>query len=308
MLKQWFISYPNSNNKICYTFLMKSLLLFLFISALLSAHTVTHYTAQAPRCYADKAILRTFDLDDKRVQLVIDTRTLQTSIQSMVKTPGHPCGDSHYTRLLEQSASAPHPLTNDGITHQHGDGIALTTDLCPSSKKGFEKELYEALIAGFRNPVPVTLFITGKWIRKHPKSFRQFQTWQHDQKLAITWGNHTYAHPYHPGKPFEANFALSAGYDLRRDTLRLEQLMIEAGLTPSIFFRFPGLVSDPKAIQTVHDLGLITIGTDAWIAKGQPPHEGSIVLLHGNKNESKGVKMFLEMIKTKQIKSITPML
>ncbi len=252
------------------------------------------------------AIIRTFMLDNEPYQLTIDTRTLHTSITSRVLTMEHTCGDSRYSRLLQQSIMPPATLQNDGITYGK-QGITLTTDLCPSSKKDFEQELYEALIKKFSTPVPVTLFITGKWIAKHAKAFQQFITWQKEKKLAITWGNHTYNHPYHPKEPLEMNFALSKGYDLREDTLKLEKLLIKQGLTPSVFFRFPGLVSDAKTMQTIHDLGLITIGSDTWIAKGQKVKEGSIVLLHGNKNEPKGVKMFLEMLGRGEIQEINPL-
>ncbi len=286
---------------------MKIFLLLTVPTLFLPAHTLTHYTAHPPRCYGDKAILRTFDLDGQLMQLVVDTHTLHTAIEPRGKTLGQPCGNSRYLQNLNRSASVPWPLTNDGITHQKGHGTALSTDLCPSSKKGFEKQLYETIITRFKTPVPVTLFLSGRWIRRHPEAFRQFQQWEQEGKLAITWGNHTYTHPYRPGKPLKSNFALTPGYDLRADTLRLEKMLIRQGITPSVFFRFPGLVSDKKTIRTIHDLGLITIGTDAWIAKGQHPKEGSIILLHGNKNEPKGVKMFLEMLTKGQIKHIAPL-
>jgi hypothetical protein len=279
-------------------------LLFL---ALLSAHTVTHYHAQPPRCDGDRAMIRTFVLDGEAKGLAIDTRTLETTVIPKPKTPWGACGASRYRHLLARSAAAPYPLHNDGITHQSSAGVAITTDLCPSSKKGFEKELYSALISRFPNPVPVTLFVTGKWIAKHPEAFGQFLKWEQTDQLAITWGNHTYTHPYHRGERDDQTFALTPGYDLRRDTLRLERRLLEAGVTPSVFFRFPGLVSDKRTIGIIHDLGLITVGTDAWIAKGQKPKKGSIVLLHGNKNEPQGVKRFLEIIRKQTIKKIVPL-
>ncbi len=286
---------------------MKLSTIFIMLFDILSASIVSHYTAHTPFCYSDHAVIRTFDLYGRRKQLVVNVNTLQTSIQDMVKTVGHPCKNSRYTRLLRESASAPYPLSNDGITHQSGKGIAITTDLCPSSKKGFENRLYEALIKKFKNPVPVTLFVTGKWIQKHKREFRQFVKWQQEDKLAITWGNHTYTHPYHPGKPYSHNFALTPGYDLRSDTLRLEKQLIKQGITPSVFFRFPGLVSDQRAISTIKELGLITIGSNAWLAIGQKIKPGSIILLHGNRNEPRGVKMFLDLLKRDEIKKLAPL-
>ncbi len=280
--------------------------LFLLLATLSQAAHITHYTANKPFCYGDQAVIRTFKMDGHRMQLVVNVNTVRTSIQPTIHTLGHPCGSSRYTHLLAKATAAPYPTTNDGLTHQHG-GMTLTTDLCPSSKHGFERRLYQALIDRFKHPVPVTLFISGRWIAHHKKALAQLRRWDQERKLAITWGNHTYTHPYHPGKPLEHNFALSPRYNLKADTLKLEQTLLEYGITPSIFFRFPGLVSDQKSIETIRDLGLIPIGSDAWLAKGQKPKSGSIILVHGNKNEPKGVDRFLNMVKKNSIQKLAPL-
>jgi len=75
--------------------------------------------------------------------------------------------------------------------------------------------------------------------------------------------------------------------------------MLRNGLLPSVFFRFPGLVSDQQLVFKITDFGLIPIGTDAWLAKGQAPQAGSIVLIHGNGNEPVGVNDFIALIKEK---------
>jgi peptidoglycan/xylan/chitin deacetylase (PgdA/CDA1 family) len=288
---------------------MKTLVISLFFCSFIHA-TLTQYETNhfcfTPKGQSETAVIRTFTQNGTRQQLVVDTQTLQTRFQPMVKTLGHPCGDSRYTRLLRQSIAAPSPLQNDGIT-QGEKGITITTDLCPSSKEGFEHRLYKAMIEKFPHPVPVTLFITGRWIEKHTEAFAQFLVWEKEQNLSITWGNHTYTHPYHPKAPLEKNFALSPDYNLTEDTLKLEKMLIEKGVTPSVFFRFPGLVSDAKTVQAIHDLGLITIGSDTWIAKGEKVKEGSIILLHGNKNEPKGVEIFLEILHKEKIEKLEPL-
>ena len=280
--------------------------LFLLLTIQSQAVHITHYTVNKPFCYSDKAIIRTFNMDGHRMQLVVDVNTLHTSTQLVIHTLGHPCGSSRYTKLLHKSTATPWPTTNDGLTHQHG-GMTLTTDLCPSSKRGFERRLYQALIDRFKHPVPVTLFITGRWIAHHEDALEQLRRWEQEGKLAITWGNHTYTHPYHPSKPLKHNFALSPGYGLRSDTLKLEQTLLEQGIVPSVFFRFPGLVSDQKSIETIRGLGLIPIGSDAWLAKGQQPAEGSIILIHGNKNEPKGVDLFLKMVESNRLRKLHPL-
>jgi len=75
--------------------------------------------------------------------------------------------------------------------------------------------------------------------------------------------------------------------------------MLKNGLLPSVFFRFPGLVSDQQLVYRITDFGLIPIGTDAWLAKGQAPQAGSIVLIHGNGNEPVGVNDFIALLKQK---------
>ena len=96
------------------------------------------------------------------------------------------------------------------------------------------------------------------------------------------------------------NFLLSPGTNLDTEVLENEKLMLKNGLTPSVFFRFPGLVSDKSIVRKIEEYGLIPIGSDAWLAKGQQANAGSIVLIHGNGNEEIGVKDFIQLLKTKQ--------
>jgi len=276
----------------------RAILFFFFVLSLegsvISDYRVTHYCTTASDG-SEIVVLRSFKRNNTPAWLTLNTHTLQTAIVESLPAAQTACRTSRYSRLLAESISAPAPLQNDGITHGQR-GVVLTTDLCPSSKEGFEYRLYASVIAHFRHPVPVTLFVTGRWIEKHPKAWQQLIRWDREKKLAITWGNHTYTHPYHPKAALEKNFALSPGYPLREDTLKLEKTLIANALTPSIFFRFPGLVSNTKQLEQIHDLGLITIGSDTWLAKGHSIKEGSILLLHGNKNEPRGVEIFLKAV------------
>jgi hypothetical protein len=61
--------------------------------------------------------------------------------------------------------------------------------------------------------------------------------------------------------------------------------LIANGETPSLFFRFPGLVSSDPLMRTVRRFHLVTLGADAWLAISQKPGPGSIVLVHPNGNE-----------------------
>jgi len=56
------------------------------------------------------------------------------------------------------------------------------------------------------------------------------------------------------------------------------------------------LVSDRQLVEDITDYGLIPIGSDAWLAKGQVAHNGDIVLIHGNGNEPIGIKDFITLL------------
>ncbi len=285
---------------------MKKTVVIILITVTLFSLNIKKYTIENGCIIKDNQeykVLRGFEYKNIHYNLVVNTSSLKSYIIKSPKQKIVCSNSSRYFKLLNFSSLAPFPLQNDGIT-QANKGLYLTTDLCPSSKAGFEDRLYKALIDNFKNPVPVTLFITKSWIIKHPKEFYQFKIWQNKRQLNIIWGNHTANHIYHPKLPLNENFVLSKEENLTKDILDNEEFLIENGITPSIFFRFPGLVSNKEAILKVKDLGLITIGSNAWLAKGQKIKDGSIILIHGNKNEPKGVDMFLKLLKEKKIKSL----
>ena len=273
----------------------------IMLSAFLYGNSVKYYKSIF-ECvsYNSKSYiaLRSFVLNSKNSLLIVNVNSLKSRIILKSSATVEKCPkelyQSRYIKLLSHAKyETKHKLQNDGVISS-GGGIVLTTDLCPSSKKGFEERLYLGLIKRFKNPVPVTLFVTKRWILKHEKAFNQLLSWQKESKLNITWGNHTAKHIYHPKAKLEHNFVLSAEENLTKDVLDLEVELLKRGVVPSVFFRFPGLVSDKRAMDTVTNLGLIVIGSNSWIAKGEKIKEDSIVLVHGNKNEPKGVDIFLK--------------
>ena len=286
--------------------MFKFLLYFLAFSILLFSNDIKDYRAVSG-CYdingTKYSALRAFKEANASKVLVVNTQTLHTTILKEQNWQKAECNSSKYSDILNISTSDPYPLTNDGIIATK-NGIVVTTDLCPSSKSGFEERLYTALINNFKNPTAVTLFITKRWITKHTKEFEQFKNWQNEGKLDITWGNHTAYHHYHPKVPLEHNFVLSPDENLTKDILDLEIELINRGVTPSVFFRFPGLVSDKKSVEIVKSMGLIIVGANTWLAKGEKLKPNSIILLHGNKNEPKGVDIFLNLIKEGKIEEL----
>lgn len=287
---------------------MKMVLLLLFVISNLIGNEITNYKAvnfcidlQGKEYYAFRSLI----FNKQKAFLIVDTQNLNTILISQKVAVKKNCNkNSRYFKLIAYEKNKKHPLQNDGITSSK-NGIVITTDLCPSSKKSFERRLYETLIHNFKNPVPVTVFITKRWIEKHQRSFKQLKRWQKEKKLNITWGNHTAKHIYHPHKPLKSNFVLSPEENLNKDVLDLEISLLKRGVLPSIFFRFPGLVSNKETLKKVANLGLIIIGSNSWLAKGDKLNKHSIILVHGNKNEPKGVDILLKLIKEKKIVSLS---
>lgn len=245
--------------------------------------------------------VRKYNRTDHRHYLVLDPQRFALSEMTAEKvlsarTAGFEAWrETPFSLALTRQTSPPYPVQNDGLREaEHPiSGFFLTADLCPS-KKPLDRVFIEATMAlPLRPPVPLALMISGLWIQRHEADL----TWLKDQvaagKLAITWVNHSFTHPYDPAAPLEKNFLLRHKTGFMDEVLLLERLLLEQGLIPSPFFRFPGLVSDRQLIESLRDLCLIPVGSSAWLAKGESPQAGSIILVHANGNEPEGIRLLL---------------
>ena len=177
----------------------------------------------------------------------------------------------------------------------------LLWHLCPSHKS-LDRIIFQSNFDEFKKieqPAPIAISISGKWILKHGDDLNWLKGLVVKKELNITWINHSYNHEVNR-LPLNENFLLARGTNLDIEVLENEKLMLKNGLIPSVFFRFPGLVSDESVVEKIEEFGLIPVGSDAWLAKGQQPNAGSIVLVHGNGNEEIGVKDFIKLLKNKQ--------
>lgn len=180
-------------------------------------------------------------------------------------------------------------------------GISLTADLCPSHRP-LDKRIFTDMFAAFQQverPVPIALSVTGVWMNRHEADLAWLKQMQQKGEIYITWINHSYNHHVSKTLPLKQNFLLEAGTNINYEVLETEKDMLKNGLLPSAFFRFPGLVSDQALVTQITNYGLIPVGTDAWLAKGQQPQAGSIVLIHGNGNEPVGVQDFINLLRSK---------
>lgn len=266
--------------------------------------------------------LRVFKMNDVPSLLVVDPNSLETRVMPIqklnprrAKQQKKPVYFTHwniastrYYQLLNKSTASPYPLENQGVTHAaHGEnGNILTIDLCPSSKP-FETEFFYRLVKlsdRAKKPTPITIAISGMWLIQHPNEFKWLLTQEKNGKLLITWANHSFSHAYYADLPYSQNFLLSEGTNLDMEVLLTEKYLLEEGELPSVFFRFPGLVSDRSLIKKIKQYGLIPLGADAWLAKHQKITPGGIILVHGNSNEHAGVISILPLLEQLSLLSI----
>lgn len=257
--------------------------------------------------------LRSFVNKKEKYVLLVNPQTLDTKIdlannyslasltfqnvEAIFKT-------SAYIKVLNMALLGDGKLQDAGIDHAipNEKGVALTIDLCPSHKN-LDRVIFQSLMDEFKKierPIPIAISVSGNWILKHQGDLSWLKELILQKEIDVTWINHTYHHEVN-NLPLAENFLLAKGTDLDVEVLDNEKLMLQNGLVPSIFFRFPGLVSDQSVVEKIVAYGLIPVGSDAWLAKGQQPNAGSIVLIHGNGNEEIGVKDFIQLLKNKQV-------
>ncbi|HEX4504473.1 MAG TPA: polysaccharide deacetylase [Alphaproteobacteria bacterium] len=283
--------------------------------AALGAHArpaqVSDYRPVFEQCSRDGAAprlaIRRMKVDGEGTILTVDPVTLETWLErdggwSCADTDDERQKDTRYLRAI-RSACAPQSegvvkrpsfIANGGLTHGSPDGSFVTGDLCPSHKPLARHFLEKLETPG--TPVPLALSMSGGWLTKHQADFRWLRDQEHAGALRITWVDHSYTHPYVPGRRLSDNFLLMAGVDMRGEILNTERLLIENGETPSVFFRFPGLISNPALMKMAADHHLIVLGAGAWLAKSLSAKPGDVILVHPNGNEPAGLAIFANLL------------
>lgn len=254
--------------------------------------------------------IRAFQCNSISHYLLADPQSLTTEVTPATATrPADtpPLATTPYLRALDKSCAPPYRLENHGLTHAMGvaQGMFLTVDLCQSDRP-FERNMFEA-VAARGQAVPVAVAITGRWLDSHPEELTWLKEQTEKKRLAITWVNHSDSHPYTPGVAPEKNFLLTPGTDFRAELLTLEQKLLKNGLTPSVFFRFPGLVGSGAQMRQLRTLGLVPLGSDAWLARGETPQPGSIILIHGNGKEPAGIELLMSLLTNPELPPFLPL-
>eukprot|EP01132_Coremiostelium_polycephalum_P000096 gene96-125_t len=273
-------------------------------------------------------VIRLFNQENELFALLVDPYRLTTSSAKFAtlvfrkqgtkgNMPGYftwqELAHTPYMQLVHHCTTPPYPLQNDGIKHTLGSskGYFLTVDMCPSARP-FDQAFFEQLIAHHpdQHPIPIGIGLTGIWLFSHPAAFQWLCEQEQQKKIQITWINHTLRSQYYHDLPLEKNFLRfnhldhakenwtdDASFDIKEDILITEQLLLEQGQLPSIFFRFPGLISDQTLVHAISRLGLVPLGVGAWLAKNQTPTLGDILLVHANGNEPIGLTKFMNWLK-----------
>jgi len=244
---------------------------------------------------------------EEALLLAVDPMSLATSLERARcwRCQDASDADQAETRLLralqkpERDASTPTVLENAGLLHGKGAGSFVTGDLCPS-RRPLNRDFLD-LLAKEGAGTPVALALSGRWMVNHGADLDWLKRKAANGALNITWINHSYHHPYARDRPDAQTFLLTPGVDMDEEIFDTERLMIANGLTPSVFFRFPGLVSDPALMEKLRERHLVALGADSWLALGSRPRPGSIVLVHPNGNEELGLKLFSRLIEQGQM-------
>ena len=251
--------------------------------------------------HVKRLALRTMTMGVTPRKLLVDPATLVTSLDdaapwTCAPTSDDAQADTRFDHALRTASSGmvvrSHGsfMRNEGLLHGTGGGSFVTGDLCPSTKpldRGFLE-----LLATSEPGAPIALSISGLWLLHHADDFAWIREQIRTGALHVTWVNHSFHHPFDPRRAMSDNFLLRPGLDLDAEVLDTERLLIAQGETPSVFFRFPGLVADGALLARVQGLHLIALGADAWLTLSPMPRPGAIVLVHPNGNEPGGLKLF----------------
>lgn len=256
--------------------------------------------------------LRRFWMGEREYYLAVDPGSLRTEIVPVGKylvlknnfdaiMAGRK--ETAYFKAMRFAGQNAWRIQNAGITRiPAGPAQYLTADLCPTRLR-LDRALFTHLIAeygAYHRPVSVAIAVSGTWLKSHQADLRWIKDLIRRKDLDVTWVNHTYSHRYKKRVPLWKNFLLQAGINIGDEVINNEVAMLEKGLVPSVFFRFPGLVSNRALVGRISSFGLIPLGSDAWLGKKQWPVRGSIILVHDNGQEPVGIKRFLWLLESRK--------
>jgi hypothetical protein len=225
--------------------------MFSFSTTISNYHLYTGI-ASCPDSIKNLLVLRQFKQDGRTQYLMVDPADLSTSLQPadrwQVQERTLPQLQTEFAKTLYCRALRDAD-TNDRVRQDAGltrlfpsrPGIDLTIDLCPS-RRPLDSTIFLELMKVFSReakPIPLSISITGVWMKQHPEGLDWLLKLQQEGEFAVTWINHSFHHRLGKGLPPEEQYLLKPGTDLDSEILGTEKAMLEKGLLPSVFFRFP---------------------------------------------------------------------
>jgi len=269
-----------------------------------SYERVGDYTMMLESCARDKATalaIRHMVVEGEDLLLMVDPESLQTRLErAACWTCAEAAPEARQSRYLKAvqdfgaNAGTPLPpgatwLDNAGLTRgRERRGVFVTGDLCPS-RKPLDRTF---LLTLETQNAPAALSVTGAWIQHHADDFLWLRREKAEGRLNILWVNHSFTHPYRRSLPNGENFLLTPNVDPHDEIANVERLLIANGETPSVFFRYPGLISNATWTSRLREAHLIPLGADSWLALGRKPGPGGVILVHPNGNEPAGLAEF----------------
>ncbi len=173
--------------------------------------------------------------------------------------------------------------------------VALTFDACATRKQanGFDRRVFEILA---RDKIPATLYLSGRWVEKHPKAAKKI--------AAAPWieiGNHTYSHP---------RLTLVRRDRIRMQIQRTNKILERRIGRPALSFRPPAGAWNARVVKVANQehLPVILWSVVSGDAGGHVPtarmdrtvldeaKPGAIIIFHINKREPFTKKALPEIV------------
>lgn len=221
--------------------------------------------------------------------LVVNESTMRTRIiQTLPKSLQ--MNKTEFKKIKNALLHQHEKLHNFGIIAPENNNLYLTIDMCPSHKIGYENKLFSFLK---QSNSTANISMSGMWMLGHQGDFDALV----HSGLKIRWINHSFTHYYDKKqKDWSKNFMLKDPSTFDSEVLKTEKLLIVNHQTPSVFFRFPGLISDKFLIKKlIMTYNLLPLGTNNWLnVSNKKIQKGEIILVHGNLNEHRGIKLFFD--------------
>jgi peptidoglycan/xylan/chitin deacetylase (PgdA/CDA1 family) len=250
------------------------------------SYRVVRYTVTSADGRQQRLVTREIGTDQGDLFYFIDTATLRFGLADKLegkKTEGGPAPDSFLGKVIAAQRSSGRPYGTAGEFHSgtSNKNIVLTTDLCPTGND-YDSQFYSNLVSLRKDrlmSVPLVIFFSGRWVKNHSSQLASIK----GAGLDFIAGNHTYSHKILDGRNTDAG-------NFTAELTNTETVLLENGILPSFFFRYPGLVYNKTAMDVLDKLSMTAVNANVWM--GTKARNWGILLVHSNGCASSEVRVF----------------